>query len=146
MVRYLNVTKIVGNPLWCVLFCFRKSYIFTVYKSFNLYLNHFKYLHILELLITAGGENIPPVLIEDKVKEVLPFISNCQLIGDKKKFLSMLLTMKVDVNPDTMEPYDRLAPLAKEWCMENGSAATSVTSIIDNRDEVVLRYVYVQGK
>jgi len=50
-----------------------------------------------ELLITAGGENVAPVPIEDAVKEQLPCVSNCMLIGDSRKFLSMLLTFKVGV-------------------------------------------------
>ena len=50
---------------------------------------------ISELLITAGGENVAPVPIEDNVKEELPCVANCMLIGDKKKFLAMLITIKV---------------------------------------------------
>jgi long-chain-fatty-acid--CoA ligase ACSBG len=50
---------------------------------------------IKELIITAGGENVPPVLIEDEIKKELgQVISNVMLIGDRKKFLSCLFTLK----------------------------------------------------
>ena len=48
-----------------------------------------------ELLITAGGENVAPVLIEQNVKTELPFLGQAVVICDKKKFLSMLLTLSV---------------------------------------------------
>jgi len=51
-------------------------------------------LLVAELIITAGGENVAPVPIEDRVKEHLPCVSNCMLIGDKRKFLAMLITLK----------------------------------------------------
>ena len=49
-----------------------------------------------ELLITAGGENVVPALIEDAIKRELPVVSNAIVIGDRKKLLSCLLTLKVN--------------------------------------------------
>ncbi len=47
------------------------------------------------MIITAGGENIAPVPIEDHIKAELPFVSNAMVVGDRRKFLSVLLTPKV---------------------------------------------------
>jgi long-chain-fatty-acid--CoA ligase ACSBG len=49
---------------------------------------------IKELLITAGGENVAPVPIEDALKAKLPGVSTAVVVGDKLKFLSVLLTLK----------------------------------------------------
>ena len=57
-------------------------------------------LYLTELIITAGGENIPPVPIEDRIKLELPFLSNVMLIGDKRKFISCLVTLKVSESHD----------------------------------------------
>lgn len=49
---------------------------------------------IKELIITAGGENVAPVLIENILKEHLKFVSNAVIIGDRRKYLVVLLTLK----------------------------------------------------
>ena len=38
------------------------------------------------------------------------------MIGDKRKYLSCLLTLKVDVDPQTNLPTDNLDPSVKQWC------------------------------
>uniref|UniRef100_A0A8D2MPL8 long-chain-fatty-acid--CoA ligase n=1 Tax=Zonotrichia albicollis TaxID=44394 RepID=A0A8D2MPL8_ZONAL len=92
---------------------------------------------IKELIITAGGENIPPVPIEDAVKNAVPIISNAMLVGDKAKFLSMLLTLKCVVDADTGEPGDELSPEALAFCQRLGSKATKVSEIISSKDKAI---------
>lgn len=53
---------------------------------------------IKELIVTAGGENVAPVLIEDSLKDICPIISNVMVIGDDRKYLSALITFKVEVD------------------------------------------------
>jgi len=55
---------------------------------------------IKELLISAGGENVPPVPIEEALKSAMPAISNCVLIGDKRKFFVVLVTPRLVPNAD----------------------------------------------
>lgn len=50
---------------------------------------------IKELIITSGGENIAPYNIEQAILKELPALSNAMLIGDKKKYLTVLVTLKV---------------------------------------------------
>mmetsp|Transcript_6388 Transcript_6388/g.13508 ORF Transcript_6388/g.13508 Transcript_6388/m.13508 type:complete len:199 (+) Transcript_6388:3-599(+) len=54
---------------------------------------------VKELIITAGGENIPPVLIEDHIKQNCPALSNVMVVGDRQKYLTMLVAAKVKENP-----------------------------------------------
>eukprot|EP00117_Sycon_ciliatum_P028595 scpid46201/ scgid22946/ Long-chain-fatty-acid--CoA ligase ACSBG2; Acyl-CoA synthetase bubblegum family member 2 len=87
------------------------------------------FLHITgrlkELLITAGGENVAPVPIENKMKEVMPLLSNVMVIGDKQRFLSMLVTLKVKLNEEG-NPTSDLADDVKPVLQSIGSAATTV--------------------
>lgn len=65
-----------------------------------------------ELLITAGGENVAPVLIENEIKEELKFISNAMVVGDNKKFLTVLLTLKHELNKEGQLIPNKILPEA----------------------------------
>merc|ERR1719487_1594141 len=47
-----------------------------------------------ELIIGAGGENIAPVPLEDNIKKLCPAISNVMMVGDKRKYNTLLVTLK----------------------------------------------------
>lgn len=77
-----------------------------------------------ELIITAGGENVPPVLIEDELKEAMPAISNAMVIGDRQKFLTVLLCLDVEMDADGV-PSDKLTGTSLETSKSLGSSATT---------------------
>ena len=49
----------------------------------------------VDLIITSGGENIPPSHIEGLIKAELPYLSNVFVIGDHRKYLTCLVTLLV---------------------------------------------------
>lgn len=55
---------------------------------------------IKELIITSGGENIPHCLIESTMKSECSIISNAFLVGDKRKFLTLLVTLKTEMDSE----------------------------------------------
>ncbi|KAG9408853.1 hypothetical protein AC1031_020698 [Aphanomyces cochlioides] len=85
---------------------------------------------IKELIITAGGENIPPVLIEDAIKEEIQLLSNVMVIGDRRKFLSAIFTLKVVVDGEG-NPSNQLDSSALAILKQIDSPATTVAQARD---------------
>ena len=52
-----------------------------------------------DLIITAGGKNIAPQEIENRVKHAHPLISQVVVIGDRRPFLSALVTLDEEKAP-----------------------------------------------
>ncbi len=80
---------------------------------------------IKELIITAGGENIAPLLIEDKINKYLPIVSKSMVVGDQKKFISVLLTLQTKVTKDN-SPTEYLTDTAISFLRKMGSSAKTV--------------------
>ncbi|XP_061708896.1 long-chain-fatty-acid--CoA ligase ACSBG2 isoform X4 [Cydia pomonella] len=96
---------------------------------------------IKELLITAGGENVAPVLIEQTVQAELPHVGYAVLIGDRRKFLSILLTLKCKVDNESGDPLDELDPVTQKWVESLGSKATSLREISKTKDPLVSKAI-----
>ncbi len=85
-----------------------------------------------ELIITAGGENVAPVPIEGQLKNALPqLLSNCMVVGDRRKFLIVLITLKVEILPENLMPTKTFTPEAKKFLNQECCAPNTVDSIDD---------------
>jgi long-chain-fatty-acid--CoA ligase ACSBG len=89
---------------------------------------------IKELIITAGGENVPPVLIENELKAVMLAISNVMVIGDRRKYLSMVVAIKTEVDAESGALKDELAADSLFVGQQIGSTATLYSeAVLDDK-------------
>jgi long-chain acyl-CoA synthetase len=51
-----------------------------------------------EILVTAGGKNVAPAVLEDRLR-AHPIISQCIVVGDGKPFIAALVTLDADMYP-----------------------------------------------
>ena len=72
-----------------------------------------------DLIVTAGGKNIAPQPIENKVK-TNKFVLNAVMIGDRRKFPVMLVVP----NPDAL----------KEWAAERSMPITELSELLNQPD------------
>lgn len=63
-----------------------------------------------ELIVTAGGKNVAPAVIEDRLRSNW-LVSQCMVVGDNKPFIGCLIT----VEPDSV----------KNWLQRNSLPATT---------------------
>ena len=79
---------------------------------------HFRIVDRLkDIMITAGGKNLSPSEIENMVKSS-PFIKECIVIGDARKYVSALIQIDYD--------------LAGKWAEEKGVAYTNFKNLTEN--------------
>ena len=67
---------------------------------------------IKELIVSAGGEKYPPIPCEDSIKASCPALANVMMVGDKKKYNVILVTLKTRVDSEE-NPVDILSGEAK---------------------------------
>ncbi|MEI8409457.1 MULTISPECIES: AMP-dependent synthetase/ligase [unclassified Kribbella] len=53
-----------------------------------------------EILVTAGGKNVAPAVLEDRIR-LHPLVSQCMVVGDGKPFIAALVT----IDPETIVPW-----------------------------------------
>jgi len=94
-----------------------------------------------EIIVTAGGENIAPVPIEDALKELLKdYFANVLVIGDKRKHLAAILTLRC-VLDEKNQPTNNLHPSVVRWAEDFGVEAETADDIISEDNPEIKAYV-----
>eukprot|EP00919_Chromeraceae_sp_WS-2016_P075932 GHVR01179547.1.p1 GENE.GHVR01179547.1~~GHVR01179547.1.p1 ORF type:complete len:451 (+),score=114.06 GHVR01179547.1:104-1456(+) len=78
-----------------------------------------------EIIITTGGENVAPTMIEEVVKSCGTFISNAMVVGDARKFLTLLISFKTEEDAEG-NPTNVLLSSVRDHFRDRGSAASTV--------------------
>ena len=55
-----------------------------------------------ELIITAGGKNVAPAILEDRLRGH-PLVSQVVVVGDNQPFISALITLDADMLPQWLK-------------------------------------------
>ena len=74
-----------------------------------------------ELIVTAGGKNVAPAVLEDRLR-AHPLVSQCMVVGDRKPFIACLVTL----DPEAIAP----------WATANGKSSSDVASLASDPDLV----------
>ena len=87
-----------------------------------------------EILVTAGGKNVAPTLLEDQIR-LHPLVSQCMVVGDGKPFIAALIT----IDPETIVPWatDRGKPTDPAELTRDAELIAEVQKAIDDANASV---------
>lgn len=88
-----------------------------------------------DIIIGAGGENVAPVPIENRIKKLCPAISGIMMLGDKRKFNVAIVTLKAFGSTGEEPGSDKLDGPARK-------VNPKITTITEARaDEVFTKHI-----
>ncbi|WP_433209035.1 AMP-dependent synthetase/ligase [Dactylosporangium sp. CS-047395] len=89
-----------------------------------------------EIIVTAGGKNVAPAVLEDRVR-AHALISQCMVIGDRKPFIAALVTIDPDALPAWKKEHGKPADAAMESLVDDGDLRAEVQKAIDEANQAV---------
>ncbi|MGC0414794.1 AMP-dependent synthetase/ligase [Embleya sp. AB8] len=91
-----------------------------------------------EILVTAGGKNIAPAVIEDRIR-AHPLISECMVVGDRRPFVGALITIDPEAFPTWKEQHGKPADATVADLAEDPDLLAAVQDAVDEGNKAVSR-------
>jgi long-chain acyl-CoA synthetase len=89
-----------------------------------------------EILVTAGGKNVAPALLEDRVR-AHALVSQCLVVGDCQPFIAALVTIDPDALGDWATAHDKPADLRA--LVDDPDLSAEVQLAVDDANAAVSR-------
>ncbi|WP_444948354.1 AMP-dependent synthetase/ligase [Micromonospora ureilytica] len=89
-----------------------------------------------ELIVTAGGKNVAPAVLEDLVR-AHPLISQCVVVGDRKPFIAALVTVDEEALPTWLENAGLPLDTSIEQLREHEGLRKEIQAAIDTANQAV---------
>ena len=89
-----------------------------------------------EILVTAGGKNVAPSVLEDRVRAHF-LVSQCLVVGDGQPFIAALVTIDPEAFPDWAAAHDKTDDISAH--VDDPDLLAEVQHAIDEANAAVSR-------
>ena len=90
-----------------------------------------------ELLVTAGGKNVAPAVLEDRLR-AHPLVSQCIVVGDQKPFIAALITLDDEMYPGWAKN-NGIPEVTLEQARTNPTVLAELQRAVDDANKAVSR-------
>ncbi|EMY35018.1 AMP-dependent synthetase and ligase [Arthrobacter crystallopoietes BAB-32] len=89
-----------------------------------------------EIIVTAGGKNVIPALLEDQIRADA-LVSQCVVLGDQRPFISALVTLDTEALPGWLDRHGLPAGTTAAEAAEHPKVREAVQTLIAAANETV---------
>jgi long-chain acyl-CoA synthetase len=89
-----------------------------------------------ELIVTAGGKNVAPAVLEDRLR-AHPLVSQCMVVGDQKPFIACLVTLDPEALPGWLKSKGKDESLTAAAASKDAEVQAEIQSAVDEANKAV---------
>ena len=89
-----------------------------------------------EILVTAGGKNVAPAVLEDRLR-AHPLVSQCMVVGDQKPYIACLITLDAETLPAWAERHGRPASTPAADLVDDPELRAELQKAVDDANLAV---------
>ena len=103
-----------------------------------------------ELIVTAGGKNVAPAVLEDRLRSNA-LVSQCMVVGDQKPFVAALVTLDPEALPMWLKVQGKDESLTAADVLDDAEVLAQIQGAVDEANkavsnaEAIKKFVIVAG-